>query len=35
MATADENIQRDVLQELGWDSRVHLNEIGVGSKMGS
>jgi osmotically-inducible protein OsmY len=29
MATADENIQRDVLQELGWDARVHPNEIGV------
>ena len=29
MATIDENIQRDVLQELGWDSRLQPNQIGV------
>ncbi len=29
MATVDENIQRDVLQELGWDSRLQPNQIGV------
>jgi osmotically-inducible protein OsmY len=34
MATADENIQRDVLQELGWDARLQPNEIGVTVKDG-
>jgi osmotically-inducible protein OsmY len=32
MATAirtDEEIQRDVLEELAWDARVRPNEIGV------
>lgn len=29
MATTDENIQRDILQELRWNSRVQPNQIGV------
>ncbi len=34
MATVDETIQQDVLQELGWDSRLQPNEIGVAVKDG-
>src|SRR5437660_815252 len=30
----DEDIQRDVLEELKWDSRVRPNEIGVAVKDG-
>ena len=30
----DEEIQRDVLEELKWDSRVRPNEIGVAVKDG-
>src|SRR5258707_14144657 len=30
----DEDIQRDVLDELKWDSRVQVNEIGVVVKDG-
>lgn len=30
----DEQIQRDVLDELDWDARVHSNEIGVAVKDG-
>ncbi len=28
----DEEIQRDVLEELKWDMRVHPNEVGVSVK---
>src|SRR5258708_33720923 len=31
---SDEEIQRDVLEELKWDSRVRPNEIGVAVKDG-
>jgi osmotically-inducible protein OsmY len=34
MATADETIQQDVLQELRWDARLQPNEIGVAVKDG-
>ena len=34
MAFTDETIQREVLQELRWDSRVQPNEIGVAVKDG-
>jgi hypothetical protein len=30
----DEEIQRDVLEELKWDTRVRPNEIGVAVKNG-
>ena len=30
----DESIQRDVLEELKWDSRVRPNEVGVSVKDG-
>src|SRR5260221_12493827 len=30
----DEQIQRDVLEELNWDARVQPNEIGVAVKNG-
>jgi len=33
-ARTDEDIQRDVLDELRWDTRVHPNEIGVAVKDG-
>jgi len=34
MARTDEQIQRDVLEELKWDARVQPNEIGVAVKDG-
>ncbi len=34
MARTDEQIQRDVLEELDWDARVQPNEIGVAVKDG-
>jgi osmotically-inducible protein OsmY len=34
MATTDENIQQDVMQELRWNSRLQPNEIGVAVKDG-
>src|ERR1700737_2972003 len=33
-ARTDEDIQRDVLEELKWDARVQPNEIGVAVKNG-
>src|SRR6202011_6139505 len=33
-ARTDEDIQRDVLEELKWDARVKPNEIGVAVKGG-
>jgi osmotically-inducible protein OsmY len=30
----DEEIQRDVLEELKWDMRIHPNEVGVAVKDG-
>src|SRR3989440_833525 len=34
MTRTDEEIQRDVLEELKWDARVQPNEIGVSVKDG-
>jgi osmotically-inducible protein OsmY len=34
MTRTDEQIQRDVLEELRWDARVQPNEIGVSAKDG-
>ena len=34
IARTDEQIQRDVLEELNWDPRVQPNEIGVAVKDG-
>ena len=34
MATTDETIQRDALDELRWDPRIQSNEIGVTAKDG-
>src|SRR3954447_15678174 len=34
MVRSDEEIQRDVLEELKWDARVQPNEIGVAVKDG-
>src|SRR5260221_12003688 len=34
MTRTDEQIQRDVLEELKWDARVQPNEIGVAVKDG-
>jgi osmotically-inducible protein OsmY len=34
MTRTDEQMQRDVLDELKWDARVHPNEIGVAVKDG-
>ena len=31
---SDEEIQRDVLEELKWDARVRPNEVGVAVKDG-
>jgi osmotically-inducible protein OsmY len=34
MARTDEEIQRDILEELKWDARVQPNEVGVAVKSG-
>ncbi|MEN3307287.1 MAG: hypothetical protein V7603_3489 [Micromonosporaceae bacterium] len=34
MTRTDEQVQRDVLEELRWDARVNPNEIGVSAKDG-
>ena len=34
MTRTDEEIQRDVIEQLRWDARVQANEIGVAAKDG-
>ncbi|MDT5025264.1 MAG: hypothetical protein QOE61_1690, partial [Micromonosporaceae bacterium] len=34
MARTDEDLQRDILEELKWDARVQPNEVGVSVKNG-